>query len=145
MSRSTAFYDPAILLKTLDALGAALREGARRMGKLTTHVLDTSQGIPGSDIRVRLFRLDQERTELVDTRTNQDGRCDEPLLSDAAFTTGTYELEFHVAEYFAGQPIEVGNPAFLDTVTLRVTLGDDSHYHVPLLVSPWSYSTYRGS
>ncbi len=125
--------------------GAALREGARRMGKLTTHVLDTSQGIPGSGIRVRLYRVNEQRTELVNIRTNDDGRCDQPLLSDSDFVTGTYELEFDVAEYFAKQPLEIGDPAFLDTVTLRVTLADDSHYHVPLLVSPWSYSTYRGS
>lgn len=115
------------------------------MGQLTTHVLDTSQGIPGRGINIRLYRNQSERELIGEFTTNDDGRCDGPLLRDDQFTAGTYELEFMVADYFREQPIASGDTPFLDVVTLRVTLTDDSHYHVPLLVSPWSYSTYRGS
>ncbi|MEL7310802.1 MAG: hydroxyisourate hydrolase [Pseudomonadota bacterium] len=115
------------------------------MGKLTTHVLDTSQGIPGRAIPVRLFRIDESRTQVTEAVTNHDGRCDAPLLDADRFQRGTYELEFAVADYFREQPIPTSEPPYLDLVTLRVTLTDDAHYHVPLLVSPWSYSTYRGS
>lgn len=114
------------------------------MGKLTTHVLDTSHGIPGSGIAVRVFRAGAARELITATMTNDDGRCDAPLLGDDDFVAGTYELEFDVAPYFAARGTG-GDTPFLDTVTLRVTLAEDSHYHVPLLVSPWSYSTYRGS
>ncbi|MEM8546763.1 MAG: hydroxyisourate hydrolase [Pseudomonadota bacterium] len=114
------------------------------MGRLTTHVLDTSHGIPGRGIAVRVFRVGENRELVAAATTNDDGRCEAPLLGDNDFVTGTYELEFDVAPYFAAYGAETDTP-FLDTVTLRVTLADDSHYHVPLLVSPWSYSTYRGS
>ncbi len=115
------------------------------MGKLTTHVLDTAAGIPGADIALELYRLDgAARSLVVATRTNADGRCDEPLMIDSSWQPGTYELCFDVASYFAAT-LGQGQPPFLDTVTLRVTLVEDAHYHVPLLVSPWSYSTYRGS
>ncbi len=115
------------------------------MGRLTTHVLDTARGRPGAGIRVRLYRADGERELVHETVTNADGRTDGPLLADDAWRPGRYELEFDVAAYFAGQDTSAPEPAFLDTVTLRVGLAGDAHYHVPLLVSPWSYSTYRGS
>ncbi|MEL7296065.1 MAG: hydroxyisourate hydrolase [Pseudomonadota bacterium] len=115
------------------------------MGKLTTHVLDTSAGIPGQHIALRLYRCGESRELLVTTETNADGRVDAPLLADDAFVPGTYELEFDVATYFAARGVEVAEPPFLDVITLRFTLSEPSHYHVPLLVSPWSYSTYRGS
>ncbi len=112
------------------------------MGRLTTHVLDTARGRPGAGIRVRLYALDGKRAEIASAVTNADGRTDEPLLDEASFRGGHYELEFAVAEYFAGV---AGDPPFLDDVVIRVQLMDDEHYHSPLLVSPWSYSTYRGS
>lgn len=115
------------------------------MGKLTTHVLDTAQGIPAADVAIRLFSTDQPRTQIATTRTNDDGRAPAALLDEHNFAKGTYELEFAVADYFTAQSINGGTPPFLDIVTLRFTISDDSHYHIPLLVSPWSYSTYRGS
>ena len=115
------------------------------MGKLTTHVLDTSQGLPGRGIPVRLFEISNHRQLIVEAVTNDDGRCDAPLLDGDRFHPGTYELEFSVAAYYYAQPVATSKPPYLDTITLRVTLADDAHYHVPLLVSPWSYSTYRGS
>lgn len=115
------------------------------MGKLTTHVLDTARGRPGSGIPLRLFRLDGDRIEVAGAVTNADGRTDAPLLAGDDWRPGTYELEFRVGDYFAASGLDVADPPFLDLVTLRVGLAKDGHYHVPLLVSPWSYSTYRGS
>ncbi|WP_153100199.1 hydroxyisourate hydrolase [Paraburkholderia hayleyella] len=119
------------------------------MGKLTTHVLDTANGRPGAAIKVELFALDgHTRRALKTTVTNHDGRCDEPLLEGAALVAGEYELVFHAGAYFAantaGTPLPT--PPFVNQVVLRFGVADASaHYHVPLLVSPWSYSTYRGS
>lgn len=116
------------------------------MGKLTTHVLDTARGRPGGDIAFRLYRVSGVERELVKSmRTNVDGRTDSPLLDESEFASGTWELEFDVAPYFARQGVPASDPPFLDTVTLRFSTAADEHYHVPLLVSPWSYSTYRGS
>lgn len=114
------------------------------MGRLTTHVLDTARGRPGAGIGVRVYRVDDERVLLAETRTNADGRTDEPLLAGDQFASGTYELEFDVCSYFAGAESGDSTP-FLQTVPVRVSLDADENYHVPLLVSPWSYSTYRGS
>ena len=110
------------------------------MGKLTTHVLDTAQGRPGAGIAIELYRLDGEAGTLVaTTTTNRDGRTDAPLLEGAKFRAGTYQLVFHVGAYFKSQ-------GFLDAVPIRFTVADaGAHYHVPLLCSPWSYTTYRGS
>ncbi len=115
-------------------------------GCLTTHVLDTMTGRPAAGIGIDLFRIDDGNREfLVSARTNQDGRCDAPLLEGAGFRAGVYELVFHVGTYFAGVD-PTATPSFLDEVPVRVGLADpDAHYHVPLLVSPFSYSTYRGS
>jgi 5-hydroxyisourate hydrolase len=117
------------------------------MGFLTTHVLDTAQGLPAERVDFVLYRLDQEqRVEVSRGRTNADGRADGPLLADGAFVTGTYELVFDVGGYFHHQPLDTSHPPFLDLVTIRFTVADASeHFHVPLLVSPWAYSTYRGS
>ncbi|MDR3100749.1 MAG: hydroxyisourate hydrolase [Paraburkholderia sp.] len=117
------------------------------MGKLTTHVLDTANGRPGAGIKVELHAIDGEsRRALKTVTTNHDGRCDEPLLEGAALATGEYELVFHAGDYFASLGTKVPEPRFVDRVVLRFGIADTTaHYHVPLLVSPWSYSTYRGS
>ncbi|WP_322008792.1 hydroxyisourate hydrolase [Paraburkholderia sp. J12] len=117
------------------------------MGKLTTHVLDTANGRPGNGIKVELFALSGDtRRALKTVTTNHDGRCDEPLLDGAALATGEYELVFHAGDYFAALGTKVPEPRFVDRVVLRFGIADTAaHYHVPLLVSPWSYSTYRGS
>ena len=130
------------------------------MGKITTHVLDTSHGIPGRGIKVALYRVDKAgaRQEITQTHTNHDGRCDAPLCEGTALVAGIYELDFAVGEYFDkfatqndGDAQNANNAnaskiPFLDRVTLRFGVGDAAaHYHVPLLVTPWSYSTYRGS
>lgn len=117
------------------------------MGRLTTHVLDTARGCPGAGIRITLHRNLGERYALVkDAVTNRDGRCDEPLLADDAFSAGRYRLVFAVGEYFARAGIALPDPPFVDEVVLDFGVADGgAHYHVPLLVSPWSWSTYRGS
>ncbi|CAB3769562.1 5-hydroxyisourate hydrolase [Burkholderia sp. MSh2] len=117
------------------------------MGKLTTHVLDTAHGRPGAALKVDLYALDGESRRAIKTvLTNSDGRCDEPLLEGAALAAGEYELVFHAGDYFASLGVKVPEPRFVDRVVLRFGIADaTSHYHVPLLVSPWSYSTYRGS
>ena len=112
------------------------------MGRLTSHVLDTSAGRPAANVRVVLRRDDQV---LADTRTNADGRTDKPLLEGAAFRLGAYELTFHVGDYFRANGTPLADPPFLDVVPLRFSITEDTHYHVPLLVSPFGYSTYRGS
>ena len=114
------------------------------MARLTTHVLDTAGGRPGAGIAVRLYRSDAGRRLVAETVTNEDGRTEEPLLAGAAFEAGAYELEFDVGEYF-GDAVADRSPAFLQTVLIRVHLAAGENYHVPLLVSPWSYTTYRGS
>lgn len=116
------------------------------MGRLTTHVLDTAQGKPGAGIAIELYRLGASRERLASAATNNDGRCDRPLLEGAALTTGTYELVFRAGEYFARQGLSLPEPKFLDEVVIRFGIADaGAHYHVPLLISPYAYSTYRGS
>jgi len=114
---------------------------------LTTHVLDTARGRPAANLQLQLFRLDPSndgRSLLKEIRTNADGRTDAPLLGAGELEGGVYEIVFDVGEYFAekGHP----DPPFLGRVPVRFGIADpSSHYHVPLLASPWSYSTYRGS
>jgi 5-hydroxyisourate hydrolase len=117
------------------------------MGRLTTHVLDTAHGKPGRGVRVQLYRLNDGLRELLcSTRTNADGRCDQPLLEGDAMQTGTYELDFDIASYFRDAGVALPEPPFLTVVTLRFSVTHaQEHYHVPLVVTPWSYSTYRGS
>ena len=118
-------------------------------GRLTTHVLDTAQGKPAANLQIELWRIDtagDTRELLVTTRTNADGRTAGPLLVDDAFTSGVYELVFVVGPYFAAEAELLSAQPFLDRVPVRFGIADaDAHYHVPLLVSPWAYSTYRGS
>ncbi|MEO9276095.1 hydroxyisourate hydrolase [Marinomonas sp. 5E14-1] len=118
------------------------------MGYLTTHILDTTKGIAAANVEIHLFKhnTDGQRTLIHNTVSNSDGRCDTPLLADDNFTTGVYELEFAIDEYFAKQGIELKEPNFLNNVVIRFGISDEAtHYHIPLLVSPYSYSTYRGS
>ena len=94
---------------------------------------------------MRLFSLGGERVLVSSQLSNQDGRTDKPLLDGTAMAAGSYELEFEIGDYFAANGVKVSEPAFLNTVVIRFAVNADEHYHVPLLASPWSYSTYRGS
>ena len=112
-------------------------------GRLTTHVLDTARGVPAPGVLIELRR---DTRLLTVARTNADGRTDQPLLVGDPLAEGRYEIVFHVGDYFAATDLSVGDVPFLDEVPVRFGIGDGAaHYHVPLLVSPWSYSTYRGS
>ena len=116
-------------------------------GRLTTHVLDTARGVPAVGVEIALFAIDGgERRLLARCRTNANGRTDAPLLDGEAMRVGTYELVFAVAGYFEKAPLDLSDPPFLADIPLRFAVADAAaHYHVPLLVSPWAYSTYRGS
>ena len=117
------------------------------MGKLSTHVLDTASGKPAAQVGVELRSLSNgQSTWLKSAVTNNDGRTDELLLNADEISAGQYELRFFVAEYFRAQGAALADPPFLDVVPIRFGIDDPSrNYHVPLLISPWSYSTYRGS
>jgi 5-hydroxyisourate hydrolase len=117
------------------------------MGKLTTHVLDTAQGKPAAGMEMELYAIDgHARSLLKAVRTNADGRCDAPLLQDDEMRVGIYELVFGAGDYFAAQGVVLPDPRFIDRVTITFGIADpQQNYHVPLVVSPWSYSTYRGS
>ena len=116
---------------------------AEDSGRLTTHVLDTAAGRPAAGVKITVSRDGEALREIV---TNDDGRGDGPLLAGAAFTPGVYELAFHVGAYFRRQGVATGEPPFLDVVPVRFGIsGTGQHYHVPLLISPFGYSTYRGS
>lgn len=116
-------------------------------GYLTTHVLDTARGCPAAGLRIDLSRIDAEgRTHLASTVTNADGRTDAPILPAEAFAAGTYELTFHAGDYLRDAGAAPEEPLFLDLVPIRFGMSDpQAHYHVPLLLSPFGYSTYRGS
>lgn len=117
------------------------------MGQLTTHVLDTSAGLPAAALRIELHELPENSAPrlLRSVITGANGRLTAPLLADAEFHPGHYTLTFFVAEYFRGRGLELPTPPFLDEVIVRIGIAAaDQHYHVPLLVSPWSYSVYRG-
>ena len=117
------------------------------MGRLTTHVLDTAAGRPAAGLRLTLDRLEgATRQRLREAVTNADGRCDGPLLEGADMAAGVYELNFHAGAYFDAQGLDLPEPKFLDEVPIRFGIADpDGHYHVPLLISPFGCSTYRGS
>ncbi len=117
-------------------------------GLLTTHVLDTARGRPAGGMTLELARITEngDRQVLKTVRTNPDGRTDAPLLTEEELSRGSYELVFEVGAYFKALVTPTADPPFLDTVPVRFTIAEpDGHYHVPLLVTPWSYSTYRGS
>jgi 5-hydroxyisourate hydrolase len=117
------------------------------MGRLTTHVLDTATGRPATGVRIELHRLaGGARQPVAEAVTNADGRCDRPVLEGDAFTTGVYELTFHAGAYFDALGLDLPEPKFLDQVPIRFGIADaDRHYHVPLLLAPFGFSTYRGS
>lgn len=118
------------------------------VGKLTTHVLDTAHGLPAADLMIELWSVDAsgEKTLLKTVHTNQDGRTDAPLLAGEELKPQVYELVFHAGEYFKQQFEQLPDPLFLDRIPIQFGIADpNAHYHVPLLASPWSYSTYRGS
>lgn len=117
------------------------------MGKLSTHVLDIAQGKPGAGVQVKLFRVDGNTKVLLKTdTTNQDGRCETPLLAGGEVVAGKYELVFAAGAYFAVQGVALPEPRFIDEVVIAFGIADaDANYHVPIVVSPWAYSTYRGS
>ncbi len=113
------------------------------MSRLTTHVLDTMHGCPAAGVVLRLLCGGEV---LAETATNADGRCDTPLLSGETMKPGVYRLEFGVGAYYRGQSVALAEPAFLEVVAIEFGIADaTAHYHVPLLVSPYGYSTYRGS
>ncbi|RCL00210.1 MAG: 5-hydroxyisourate hydrolase [Candidatus Tokpelaia sp. JSC189] len=117
------------------------------MAKLSTHVLDTANGIPAHNMHIELYAMnDKGKTPITTTTTNTDGRTDTPLLANETMKQGIYEIRFFVSDYFQKMLEQPTILPFLDIVPIRFTIAeDDRNYHVPLLVSPWSYSTYRGS
>jgi 5-hydroxyisourate hydrolase len=135
------------------ALGVATRieqgdrsQGGTMTGYLTTHVLDTARGVPAQGLKIELFRVTSDGREHLQTlHTNADGRTDNHILPAEEFATGTYELVFHAGAYLdaVGTPPE--NPRFLDVIPIRFGMSEASHYHVPLLLQPFGYATYRGS
>ncbi|SIS80346.1 hydroxyisourate hydrolase [Paracoccus saliphilus] len=115
-------------------------------GYLTTHVLDTARGKPAEGMEVVLYRLqDGQRVELARLTTNADGRTDRQILPESEFETGVYELEFHAGAWMDTTGIPAETPRFLDVIPIRFGMSQQDHYHVPLLISPFGYSTYRGS
>lgn len=117
------------------------------MSRLTTHVLDTTRGAPAAGVSIELQRLEGDRwATIARATTNADGRCDAPILEGQAFASGSYQLLFHVGDYFRARAGSPDASPFLDVVPVRFSLSaGGGHYHVPLVVTPWSYSTYRGS
>ena len=115
-------------------------------GYLTTHVLDTAQGRPAAGLKIDLFRLEGDaRIALGSMTTNADGRTDSPILPSEEFALGRYELVFHAGTYLSGCGAPSGSNGFLDVIPIRFEMSESGHYHVPLLLSPFGYSTYRGS
>ena len=117
------------------------------MGKLSTHVLDTSCGQPAVGMKIDLFRYESSGWQRLKTvLTNTEGRVSEPLLAGNELVAGRYRLDFHVGAYFRSAGVTLPNPPFLEEVPIQIGIADANlHYHVPLLCSPWSYATYRGS
>ena len=115
-------------------------------GRLTTHVLDTASGRPAAGLRIALYRISgNSHRKLKEVVTNADGRCDAPLLEGSAFEAGRYELVFFAGDYLRANGAVLPDPPFLDQIPIRFGVAENAHYHVPLLLSPYGYSTYRGS
>ena len=115
-------------------------------GYLTTHVLDTARGTPAQGMEIVLYRFENgQRSELARLVTNADGRTDRQILPEADFATGGYELEFHAGAWMDATGVAPETPRFLDVIPIRFGMSQQDHYHVPLLISPFGYSTYRGS
>jgi 5-hydroxyisourate hydrolase len=126
----------------------ASRVREQNLAGVTTHVLDVTSGRPAAGVRLELYELGGglERKLIAEVLTNADGRTDKPLISSDQARAGQFELIFHAGDYFRQRRAELADPPFLDIVPIRFGVADPhAHYHVPLLVSPWSYSTYRGS
>jgi 2-oxo-4-hydroxy-4-carboxy-5-ureidoimidazoline decarboxylase len=131
----------------LDARVIAL-ERLEVSGRLSTHVLDVHGGLPAAGVAIELWELSQAGTDrlIVRTVTNSDGRTDKPLIAERPLPIGTYELRFATANYFAARGVTLPQPPYLDVVPIRFSIAEpEGHYHVPLVMTPWSYSTYRGS
>jgi len=115
-------------------------------GRLTTHVLDTASGRPAAGLKIALYRVSgNSHRKLKEVVTNADGRCDGPLLEGRTFEPGQYELVFFAGDYLRASGAALPEPAFLDQIPIRFGMAEEAHYHVPLLLSPYGYSTYRGS
>ncbi len=115
-------------------------------GYLTTHVLDTAKGCPAEGIKIALYRVSgNSHRKIAETVTNSDGRTDAPILPAEKFKPGSYELIFFVGDYLRQTGVDAQEPLFLDQIPIRFGMNEDDHYHVPLLLSPYGYSTYRGS
>jgi 5-hydroxyisourate hydrolase len=128
-----------------NAAAGELRRTGVTMGRLTTHVLDTALGKPAAGLTIELFRIGTSAEHVITAKTNADGRVEKPLLDGGDFKSGVYELRFHAGDYLR-KTTNLPDPAFLDVVPIRFGIASESeHYHVPLLLSPYSYSTYRGS
>ena len=123
-------------------------DGKDKMAKgyLTTHVLDTARGCPAAGIKIALYRVSgNSHRKIAEAVTNADGRTDSPILPEEKFETGTYELIFFTGEYLRESGLATEDPLFLDGIPIRFGMSEEGHYHVPLLLSPYGYSTYRGS
>lgn len=115
-------------------------------GRLTTHVLDTASGKPAAGMKIELYAVEgATRHKIKDVVTNADGRCDAPMLQGDDFATGQYELVFMAGDYLRASGAALPEPLFLDQIPIRFGMAEQAHYHVPLLISPFGYSTYRGS
>ncbi|MBK20056.1 MAG: hydroxyisourate hydrolase [Rhodospirillaceae bacterium] len=117
------------------------------MASLTTHILDTANGVPAAGVTIEIVKVSGEkRVTLRTIKTNDDGRTDAPVLAGDQCIPGVYELVFHIGDYFRNRKTDPDPSIFLDTIPVQFIISsEDEHYHVPLLASPWSYSTYRGS
>jgi 5-hydroxyisourate hydrolase len=119
--------------------------GPKAMGRLTTHVLDTARGLPAAGPLIELFRPDPRRERIAEAVSNADGRLDEPLLEGEDLRTGSYELVFHAGTYLSARATGLGDPPSLGLIPIRSFMAEDAHYHVPRLLAPSGYTTYRGS